>query len=168
MNRPVGDPGADQDDEFVTVTLSRRDVRSVAQLFRIITEAQDQSNPLSQRERVAIPTQRMPLVSLALGILARRRQRLKHFGSMFGEPAWDMLLVLYTEQGRTRLKVSKLVAEAGGPPTTGLRWLEYLEDQQLVRRERDPLDARAYFVELTEKGRTTLDTYLSETLSKGP
>lgn len=35
---------------------------------------------------------------------------------------------------------------------TGLRWIEYLDQEQLIRREPHPTDARAVFVELTDMG----------------
>jgi DNA-binding MarR family transcriptional regulator len=167
VNRPVHDPG-DQNDETVKVTLSRRHVRAALQLLSVIADAWDRnSHPMSD-EAIAVSSGRRHLVNQALGILHRRRQRARYFGPMFGEPAWDMLLVLYAHECHDRFKVSRLVEQSGGPATTGLRWLDYLENQQLVRRERDPLDARAMFVDLTDKGRTALDTYLSETVSRAP
>lgn len=84
---------------------------------------------------------------------------------MFGEPGWDMLLTLYTREDDTRLKVSDLVTVARTPPSTGLRWLNYLESQQYVARRSHPTDRRVDLVELTDKARQALDSYFSETLS---
>jgi len=86
---------------------------------------------------------------------------------MFGEPGWDILLILYTEENTNRLQVSRLVTASGSPATTGLRWLDYLESQQLVCRQKHPTDRRIELVELTDKGRTALDSYFSETVTKG-
>lgn len=84
---------------------------------------------------------------------------------MFGEPGWDMLLILYTSEHDARLKVSDLVTVARTPASTGLRWLNYLESQQLVARHSHPTDRRVGLVELTDKARRALDSYFSETLS---
>ncbi len=95
-----------------------------------------------------------------------RRRRVRKFGAaMFGEPAWEMLLILYVEHQRSRLTVSRLCAESGAPSTTALRWLEYLEDQQLVQRRAHATDGRMSYVELTDKAVEQLESYLSDTLS---
>ena len=102
-------------------------------------------------------------------MLQHRRGRIEQFGSaMFGEPGWDMLLILYTEEDINRLSVSRLVAASGSPPTTGLRWFEYLKSQQLVCRQKHPTDRRIDLVELSDKGRSALDLYFSETLTRVP
>ena len=107
-----------------------------------------------------------PLLRRAAGILAARRRRARHFGaSMFGEPAWEMLLHLYlAESHGTRLNVSRISEASGAPDTTALRWLDYLENRRLVRRDPHPTDARASFVVLTERAHELLGAYLSETL----
>jgi len=105
------------------------------------------------------------MVARAQQMLLERRRRIGTFGiSMFGEPAWDMLLILYTDQEQRRFTITQLADEARVPPTTGLRWLMYLEKHNLVQRRQSPTDARASFVELTEKGSHSLETYLCETL----
>jgi DNA-binding MarR family transcriptional regulator len=84
---------------------------------------------------------------------------------MFGEPAWDMLLVLYmSEQHGSRPTISSLTQFSGARPTTALRWLDYLEAQQLIGRETHPTDRRAALVWITDKAREALDSYLCETL----
>lgn len=106
------------------------------------------------------------LLALAHKIIRARGRRSKVLGkAMFGEPAWDMLLVLYvsTFEG-PRLSVGRLTALSSAPPTTALRWLDYLEKERLVRREANPTDKRSEFVELTEKAHSIMEQYLSETL----
>jgi len=107
------------------------------------------------------------LLTRAGEILAARRRREQLFSaSMFGEPAWEMLLNLYlTESSGLRLNVSRVTEGSGSPPTTALRWLDYLENQRLVRRETHPTDARASFVELTQRAHDLLEAYLSEPLT---
>lgn len=82
---------------------------------------------------------------------------------MFGEPGWDILLILYTEEDARRQTISHL-ATACSPMSTGLRWLDYLESQQWICRRPHPTDARVDFVELTDKARNALDSYFSEAL----
>jgi DNA-binding MarR family transcriptional regulator len=86
---------------------------------------------------------------------------------MFGEPAWDMLLILYLEHVRSRITVSQLTRESGAAQTTALRWIEYLESQQLIRRYAHPTDRRIAYLDLTDKAIQSLETFLSETLSAG-
>lgn len=83
---------------------------------------------------------------------------------MFSEPAWEMLLLLYPTGLGPRLTISHLSELAGASKSTGLRWIEYLEAQRLIRRESHPTDGRAAQVELTDKGREALDLYLCATL----
>jgi DNA-binding MarR family transcriptional regulator len=99
---------------------------------------------------------------------ASRARRLRFFSvGMFGEPAWDMLLVLYaTEQASLRHTVSSLVHLALVPSTTVLRWLDYLEREGLVARRSNSADWRDYYLEITDKAREALDAYFSETLRK--
>jgi DNA-binding MarR family transcriptional regulator len=148
----------DRDDSHRAVTLSNRDIRDAIRLLGRLAEYErmEQGN-------------RAIYIDRARRLLAERRRRIGIFGiSMFGEPAWDMLLVLYTEHGRQRYTVGKLSTAAGHAPTTALRWLDYLEMHGFVRREAHPVDRRSIFVELTDKGYTALDSYFSETLAIGP
>lgn len=84
---------------------------------------------------------------------------------MFGEPGWDMMLFLYAEEDRRRITVSNLCKWSGVYLTTGIRWLDYLESQHLVRRRPHLTDGRQLIVEMTDKGRTALDSYFRETVT---
>ena len=83
---------------------------------------------------------------------------------MFGEPAWDMLLLLYINESGPRQSISRLADKSGGSRTTALRWIDYLEGQGLIGRANHPNDRRIAFAELTDKGRAAIELYLSETL----
>lgn len=74
-----------------------------------------------------------------------------------------MLLVLYAID--RRVTVVRLVRAAHGTLTTGLRWLDFLEDHGLVRREKNPLDSRAVLVSLTETAEQLMDTYILESMA---
>jgi DNA-binding MarR family transcriptional regulator len=88
--------------------------------------------------------------------------------SMFGEPAWDMLLALYVVDRRgARETISKLCLSSGAPSTTALRWLDYLEQQKLVARRQSSTDRRVVFVDLTDSGREAVETYFAELYREG-
>jgi len=84
---------------------------------------------------------------------------------MLGEPAWDMLLVLYTgEHLQPQISVGRLTKYSGAPSTTALRWLDYLSSQGLINREHNHLDKRSVLISLSDRGRTILDNYFAEVL----
>ena len=81
---------------------------------------------------------------------------------MFGEPAWEMLLLLYVTSGASRQTVSRLAQLSGASKATALRWMDYLSDRGLIARCPHPNDARTAFVNLTDQGREMLEAYLKE------
>lgn len=111
------------------------------------------------------PTSKLPaadLRSLALGRISARQLRYRFLPRpMFGEPAWDMLLSLYvTSPSDARQTVSNLSSYSEAPPTTALRWIDFLEGQEYVTRRPSNCDLRVVFVELTAKGRDAIEAYL--------
>ena len=115
-------------------------------------------------ENAASPEQRALLREHARQIRFSRDLRQKSFDrNIFGEPAWDMLLALYTIDGdQRRLNIRELSKLTGLALTTALRWLDYLEEQDLIERKPNPFDQRMIYVELSDKGRTAMDHYLME------
>lgn len=106
------------------------------------------------------------LATLASVIYQSRRKRSAHLaGSLFAEPAWDMLLDLFVSsvQGR-RLSVTSLCIASDVPPTTALRWLADLEEHQLAERRPVPHDRRVSEVLLTDRGRRLMRACLSDCL----
>jgi DNA-binding MarR family transcriptional regulator len=99
--------------------------------------------------------------ALAKGIIRARTQRSKFLPpSLFAEPAWDILLELYSaELAQQRMTVTQACAAAKVPATTALRWLGTLEASQLIVRHPDPLDARRSFVALTETGEQAMESF---------
>ena len=95
-----------------------------------------------------------------LAISARRRRTIFLSKSMFGEPAWDMLLHLYASP-EASLTLSKLVSLVGEPKTTVLRWATYLEEKQLISRREDVKDRRLVRMVLTHRGQDVLDNYFT-------
>lgn len=106
------------------------------------------------------------LMSAARHIYAQRRVRNRHFpDAFFGEPAWDMLLVLYsTEDDESRQSIGNLISLASCPPTTGLRYLASLEENGFIERLPHPTDGRVFYVSLSGKGREAIEAYLRSVL----
>jgi DNA-binding MarR family transcriptional regulator len=93
-----------------------------------------------------------------------RRLRSKYFPEgLFADPAWDILLLLYSlEQGGKRISISAVCASAGVPVTTGHRWIERLIEAGLVERERHPSDRRMVWLRLSPATVERLDAYLDD------
>lgn len=150
------------------VRLSGRDLEDARRLLRLLTEAEhepDTPNP-SRALYERLQGGSSKLQQRARQLLALRQRRTQFFGkSMFGEPAWDILLVLYS--AGEGLTMNRLAVMSGVSQATGLRWMNYLTDQKFIARESHPTDARSLRVRLTEKGKAQLDAYLSDALELG-
>lgn len=81
---------------------------------------------------------------------------------LFADPAWDILLNLYSaELAQQRVSVSSLCIASNVPATTALRWIKTLENEGLIRRAADRFDARRYFIALTEAGVSAMDGFFA-------
>ena len=150
------------DNDRVTVPLTGRDVDDLQRLLGLLLDASIQ--PMAEPHSVTTPT-RAALMAHARLILTNRRRRIDHFGrGVFGEPAWEILLLLYITVGGQRQTVPRLSELSGISRSTAIRWIEYLEREKLVSRVPHPNDRRVDFIELTDKGREKLEAYLSETI----
>lgn len=108
------------------------------------------------------------LVQLARKMLAARHLRLQIFPTgMFCEPAWDILLSLYSQPSGGDRSISALADCASAPVGTATRWVQYLEDQGLVIREANGGDRSGEFVHLTDKAYRALQFYLAQILRDG-
>ncbi len=96
---------------------------------------------------------RMPIRSWANHSFKVRRRREANFGpTLFSDPAWDILLqVLISDLDGKPLTVSNASVVADTPMTTGLRWINRLEEAGLVQRVADPKDRRIIWVRLTAR-----------------
>jgi DNA-binding MarR family transcriptional regulator len=140
-----------------TVRVSDRDVAEARRLLSLLAD-------VDPRGGSAPSSGSGELQERARAILAARRRREAVFATaIFGEPAWDMLLILYLGASESRRTLGRLGELAEISKSTALRWIDYLERHGLVRREPHPTDKRASFVELTEKARKAMDLYLSGT-----
>lgn len=93
-----------------------------------------------------------------------RARRTQFFsGKLFSDPAWDILLELYAaELAQHRIAIGAVSVSAAVPETTGLRWINALEQRGLVSRQHDPFDARRVYVRLTEIGMSCMNGYFAE------
>lgn len=108
------------------------------------------------------------LVQLARKILAARHLRLQVFpAGMFCEPAWDILLSLYSQPSGGNRSISTLADCSNAPVGTAVRWVKYLEEQGLVIREANGGDGAGELVHLTDKAFRALQFYLAQTLRDG-
>lgn len=99
-----------------------------------------------------------------MGYLQWREGRTSHFpNGLFSDPAWDILLELYSaEAGRRRISIRELTAASRVPASSALRWLSLLESHGLLRLKGDPRDADGSSVELTAAGRYAMQSFLAE------
>ncbi|OJY61931.1 MAG: hypothetical protein BGP16_15475 [Sphingobium sp. 66-54] len=101
------------------------------------------------------------LASVGNSYLRIRRQRSSLVGHELTEPAWDILLDLFssTALGR-RVSVSSACIAADVPPTTALRHLRLLEESGLVSRMRDEKDGRRVYMVLSAQGERIARAFL--------
>jgi DNA-binding MarR family transcriptional regulator len=83
----------------------------------------------------------------------RRRRGALFDEQLFSDPAWDILLELYAlHLEQVRASVSGLYVASSVPASTAIRWIAKLEQDGLVTRTGDQLDARRSWIKLTEEG----------------
>lgn len=118
---------------------------------------------LSDESVQSIPSQEA-FLGLAAKIYQARRKVDKIFGlqGFAVTPGWDIMLDLYQAKIKGKA-ISVTSACIGGacPATTGLRWLQVLENRDFVRRMPDPEDKRRVVVELTDGGRDRVERALT-------
>lgn len=137
------------------IELSERDVRDAARLLTVIAAA-GANSPCNG------PHSREELIGRARQQIIHRKRRAQHFPKgIFGEPAWDMLLVLYVSDNFGPETIRDLREQAGLTHSTALRWLDYLESQQLIVKKSHLTDKRSAYYELTGRAREKLDQYFS-------
>ena len=84
---------------------------------------------------------------------------------IFADPAWDIMLDLFAaDLEQRRVSVSSACLAAAVPPTTALRWLKKLEEEQLIQRSIDPLDRRRVYLSLRTEVKEKLDGWVRDAL----
>lgn len=159
-------PDETQNPDFRLIPLSQEDLDDARRLLRLLTSHVDLDRLGSLDVDAGEESGRR--LARARQILAHRSRRLELFGKeLFGEPAWEMLLLLYIAQTTQRYTVGQLIQASGAPKSTGTRWIDHLEQQGLVEKHQHPTDGRTAFVKLSKRGQDALALYLSGTLATG-
>jgi len=149
---PPGDPGAEPDWQSLMEKLA--DIEARLDTMPQVPPSQGLSD-----QKLAV---------IATSIYRARRRRSEYFGdSLFGEPAWDMLLDLFVNKalGR-RISTTSLCLAAEAPQATGLRYIDQLEAKGLLQRQTAPDDRRMTLVDLTQLGYRLMRRYVVEGMGK--
>lgn len=95
--------------------------------------------------------------------LKARRLREEMFGpGLFADPAWDILLDLYTAAARGEsVQITSLAIAARVPHSTAIRWARIMTRVGIVVREKDPGDARRIHVSLSPEATALMADYLA-------
>ena len=138
---------------------------------RVISHFEVHQGIADQMEALAIELRSMTDISIdtvpspaTLQAVLRKvysaRRRVDEIFGMQGfsvSPAWDIMMDLYQalDRGKT-VSITSACIGAACPPTTALRWLQALENMQLIERTQDPRDKRRSIVLLTEGAKTKI------------
>jgi DNA-binding MarR family transcriptional regulator len=105
------------------------------------------------------------LARLAEDIRCMRQARNEQLpADLFGEPAWDILLLLYRD-GMSPCGGDGIAAAIGAPATTVARWVAALASRGFVRRSAD--GAGNHSTSLTNYGRAALERALNAMVQVG-
>lgn len=145
--------------------LIQRSMTPAARLSKISHELDLLVSEL-ERETVSAPPPEsqpdIPEMNRLKRYLKMRRERERLFPKLFGDPAWDMLLLLYVYRAaRIPLQVSAIAGLANVPGTTSLRYLDLMVEQRLINRSPDPRDRRRIWLTMTPKAVKLLEQWLT-------
>ena len=147
-----------------SVELTDRDIREAARLLALISPPPPNvDHPLTVTDNTTEPRGRDAILARVRKYLSNRRLRSDYFNaSMFGEPGWDILLLLYvSEHAGRRQTIRRLADRINTPVTSAQRWIRYLEKEDLVEREPHPEDQRMMYVTLLDPARAMIEDYFS-------
>lgn len=141
------------------------------QLWQLARDIDDEIIEQTVADHTGIPASseqpvlsRKALLAKAEAAYKERRRREKLLGKkLFGEPAWDMLLDLYTNSLKGRnVSTTSLCGASMVPNTTALRWIKLLEDAGLVEKTASTADARVQYLALSKRGYGTMTAFFTE------
>lgn len=116
----------------------------------------------SDRPKSCGPAGREARAEFAKRLHDQRRGREQFLpAELFGEPAWDILLILYwARHSQRRISVSAVCASSGVPSTTALRYVEYLLRTGQITKDRHPTDRRISWLSLSDEADCNIGQYL--------
>ena len=111
--------------------------------------------------RPSLESTQKTLVRRAQATIDRRELRKIFLNpTIFGEPAFDLLLALYVSSTSPIISASELGGVVGLSPSSTMRWLKFLVSEGLVLTAEEEIDdPDTMAVALTDRGRTSLDDY---------
>ena len=148
-----------------SIELTDHDCREAARLFALISNAPPRGveHLLTLATETRAPHDADAILARVRKYMSNQRLRVEYFNrSIFGEPAWEILLVLYmSEHAGRRQTIRRLADRVNTPLTTASRWIRYLEREHLVAKEPHPTDRRMSYVTLLDKGQALIENYFS-------
>jgi DNA-binding MarR family transcriptional regulator len=101
---------------------------------------------------------------IASAWLKARRLREDMFGpGLFSDPAWDILLDLYTAEAKGKhVQITSLAVAARVPHSTAIRWAGIMTRAGLLVRQKDPGDARRIHISLSLSARELMRDYFEK------
>lgn len=133
-------------------------VKQLIGLLQSITATQARALP---PELMSPAERRLHTLAMVRAERRDRRERREHFSpAMFGEPAWDLLLLSYIHHAEDEpLALSQAAELIGHPLTTTIRWVEYLEQCGLMQRQRQEGDRRVVIISPTLRALAKVEDY---------
>ena len=138
------------------------DLRRIARELLRTADRVDRAGLSAAAERASIA--RLDDWSVALAAYRARRERAHFFPeTLFGEPAWDMLLELFVAAGdRKQIATTSLCLGSGVPATTAQRYIDMLVARGMAERCVDPEDRRRTLIGITQAGRDAMTSYFRQ------
>jgi hypothetical protein len=146
----------------VNWVVDSEEIHDVARkLLRLSEQLKELPAPQGAKPESVTPAK---ILKYAENLYNLRRQRENFFDkSLFGEPAWDLLLDLFIQGERGKqVSISSACVGAAVPTTTALRWVTTLMTKGLLCRVTDDTDARRSILKLTREGRQTMIRFLEK------
>lgn len=128
-----------------------------------------QTRKLIEDAEKAAAMQHAGLTEFARQILVGRKQRERFFDPiLFSNPAWDILLNLYVADADGRpVNVLESCTASAVPQGVALRWLGYLQQEEMVIETTSPTHSRQTLVRLSEQARLAISSYLGSLVTLG-
>ena len=144
------------------VTRSRLTADEVQELRRLLGKLTGELD-----DRSPNPEPAYDRAGFADSVYRSRRLRSRYFPEdLFADPAWDILLLLYSlEPTGRQVSISAVCSSAGVPESTGHRWIERLIQEGLIVREKHPRDRRVNWVRLSDKTVERLHIYFDDLIA---
>lgn len=146
-------------------------IRIAQELLELAGEREEADTGLDQHEATVHPVDfgTAELIEAARLIRAQRKLRHKYFKkSLFGEPAWGMMLELFiSEHSGREVSTTSLCLASDVPATTAHRYVAILMDSGLIIRQPHAKDQRQAVVHLSANGRKAITEYLAACIGLG-